>query len=117
MKRGHALLLSLMIGAAAIFGIFAATHTVKLGRSAHQPAVASAQIAARNRALDRTEASLRRMLEQKPAAAAGAVPVAPQRVVYVRPAPHIVTIHRHSGEYEAKGDHGGDGHEGGGFDD
>jgi hypothetical protein len=104
-----------MIGVAAIFGTFAATHTVKLGRSAQQPAVPSAQIAARNRALDRTEASLRRMLAQNPAAASGAAPVTPQRVVYVRPAPHIVTIHRNGGEYEAESAR--DGHDGGGFDD
>jgi hypothetical protein len=114
MKRGHALLISLVIGVAAIFGTFAATHSVRLGRSSTAPAIFSAQITARNRALDRTEANLRRMLADHPGTTHGAA--APQRVIYVRPAPHIVTVHQKGGDAE-DGEHEAEGHEGGGFDD
>ena len=109
MKRRHALLIALLIGAAALAGIVAATRTAHLGRSSPQPKLSPAQIGVRNRALNRTEANLRRILAQKPAAHPTAPPAAAQKVVYVRPAPRIVTIHRaHSGEYEAEGrDRGG----------
>ena len=115
MKKGHALLIALLIGAAALAGIVAATRTAQLGRSSHPPKVSPAEIAVRNRALDRTRANLHKLLAEKPAAGP-ARPAAAQRVVYVRPAPRIVTINRaHSGEREAEGA----GHEGGGggFDD
>jgi hypothetical protein len=115
MKRGHALLISLIIGAAAIFGTFAATHSVRLGRSSATPTISRAQIAAHNRALDRTETKLRRMLAEHPAAkpAAGA---RQQRVIYVRPAPHVVTLHHGSHEAEG-GEREAEGDEGGGLDD
>lgn len=113
MKRGHALLVSLLIGAAAIFGIVAASHTLALGRASRRPTISSAQIAAHDRALNQTEAKLRRMLAQRqPAAAASATTPAPHRVIYVRPAPHIVTVHRPGG-----GEHEAEAGEGGGFDD
>jgi hypothetical protein len=104
MKRRHAIVIALLIGAAALAGLVAATRTAGLGRSAQQPAISTASIAARNRALDRTEANLRRILAQRPAANR-AVPAAPaQKVVYVRPAPKVVTIHRaNGGEREADG--------------
>ena len=115
MKRGHALLISLIVGAAAVFGTFAATHSARLGRASATPTISSAQIAKHNRALDRTEAKLRRMLAEHPAAKPAAA-AQRQRVVYVRPAPHVVTLHR--GSHEAEGDeHEAEGHEGGGFDD
>jgi hypothetical protein len=115
MKRGHALLISLIIGAAAIFGTFAATHSIRLGRSSAQPTISSAQIAAHKRALDRTEARLRRMLSQHPAAKPAAA-AHQQRVIYVRPAPHVVTLH-HGGHEAESGEREAEGHEGGGFDD
>jgi hypothetical protein len=114
-KRGNALLISLILGAAAIFGTFAATHSVRLGRSAAQPAISSTQITAHNRALDRTEARLRRMLSQHPAARPAAA-AHQQRVIYVRPAPHIVTLH-HGGHEAESDEHEAEGHESGGFDD
>jgi hypothetical protein len=115
MKRGHAFLISLIIGAAAIFGTFAATHSVRLGRSSAQPEISSAQIAAHNRALDRTEAKLRRMLARHPAAKPAAA-ARQQRVIYVRPAPHVITLH-HGGHEAESGERESEGHEGGGFDD
>lgn len=115
MKRGHALLISLIIGAAAIFGTFAATRSVRLGRSSAQPAISSAQIAAHNRALDRTEVRLRHMLARHPAAKPAAA-TRQQRVIYVRPAPHVVTLH-HGGHEAEGGEREAEGHEGGGFDD
>lgn len=67
MKRSHALLLALMLGAAAIAAAFAVVTTTSLGMSATRPsAVSDAQIAARNAKLDRAEAALRRALEKKP---------------------------------------------------
>ncbi|HEY7693026.1 MAG TPA: hypothetical protein VH816_11855 [Gaiellaceae bacterium] len=107
MKRGHAVLVSLIVAAAAIVGIAAASHTVGLGRAARPAALSSAQIAARSRALDRTEAALRRMLRRSSTAPARATPVRPERVIYVRPAPHVVTLHPHGDEHEA-GDEGRD---------
>jgi hypothetical protein len=112
MKRRHAFVIALLIGAAAIAGLVAATRTAGLGRSAQQPAVSSTSIAARSRALDRTEANLRRMLAQRPTANRVSPPASAQKVVYVRPAPHVVTIHRAHSESEAEGAE----HEGG-FDD
>jgi hypothetical protein len=117
MKRGHALLISLIVLVAAVFGAVAARHTVALAHPSQTPAPAmsSAQIAAANHSLDRTEARLRHMLNGAPSGTA-AVPAAPaaQRTVYVRPAPHVVTIHRSGGgEHEAEGEHEG----GGEFDD
>jgi hypothetical protein len=112
MRRGTALLISLVIGVAAIFGTFAATRSVQLGHSS--TAISGAQIAARNRALDQAQAKLGRMLAGQRAAthrAAGR-----HRVVYVRPAPHIVTLHHRGGEAEI-GEHDAEAHAGGGFDD
>jgi hypothetical protein len=113
MKRGHALLISLIIGAAAIFGVFAATHSIGLGRSSARPTISTAAIAAHNRALDRTEANLKRVLARNQVARPTPAGTAPQRVIYVRPAPHIVTLHH--GGHESDGEHEGD--DGGGFDD
>jgi hypothetical protein len=116
MKRGHALLISLLVGAAVIFGTFAASHSVRLGQSSVKPSISSAQIAAHNRALDRTEAKLRRMLAEHPAAKPAAAAARQQRVIYRRPAPHVVTLHHGAHEGES-GEHEAEGHDGGGFDD
>ena len=132
MNGKHALTISLAVAIAAIAGTIAATKTIHLGRSAvAQPASASSAIARRTKQLDRAEIALRKALKQRPpklpplpaAVQAGAAPsagpaaVQQQRVVYVRPAPIIHTLHRaggHDDEHEADGG-GGDG--GGGFDD
>lgn len=124
----HALMISLAVGIAAIAGTIAATKTIHLGRSATTPpAAASSVISHRTKQLDRVEIALKKALRQKPpklpplpaavppgsAPSAGAAPARQQRVIYVRPAPIIHTIHRaggHESEHES-----GDG--GGGFDD
>jgi hypothetical protein len=68
-KRSHALLLAILLGAAALAAAFAVLTTTSLGMSAKQPsAVSDAQIAARNAKLDKAEAALRRALEKKPPA-------------------------------------------------
>jgi hypothetical protein len=102
MKRRH-VLIALLIGAAALAGTVAAARTMHLGRASASPALSSAQIAARNRALDRAEASLRHVLRPRPATPAARRTLA-AKVVYVRPKPHVVTVHRsHGGEHEAEG--------------
>jgi hypothetical protein len=119
MKRSHAFLIALAIGVAAVFGLMAATRTTHLGSNPTKATtISSAQIAARNRALDRMEITLRKQLTQKPPALPPMPATAPQqpqqqRVLYVRPAPIVHIVHRHGGEHEAEGAD----HEGGGFDD
>ena len=106
MKRSHAFLIALAIGVAAVFGLMAATRTAHLGSSATQgTTISTAQIAARNRALDRMEIALRKQLRQKPPAVPALPAAAPQqqRVVYVRPAPIVHTVHRSGREHEAEG--------------
>jgi hypothetical protein len=119
MKRSHAFLIALAIGVAAVFGLMAATRTAYLGSNAtHATTISSAQIAARNRALDQMEVALRKQLTRKPPAlppmpAAASRQAQQQRVLYVRPAPIVHIVHRHGGEHEAEGAE----HDGGGFDD
>ncbi len=136
MNGKHAFLISLAVGIAAIAGTIAATKTIQLGRpAATQPASATSTIARQSKQLDRAEIALRKALKQKPpklpplpaAVPAGSAPIAyagsaaaprAQRVVYVRPAPIVHTIHR-AGGHESEGGHDsehGDGG-GGGFDD
>jgi hypothetical protein len=115
MTRTSALLVSLAIGVAAIFGVFAVSRTLSLG--SHAQSATAAQVAAKTRQLARYEASLRKALAQKPpalppaATGATAVPAAqPIRVVYHRPPPIVIHKHRAGGE-------GSDASEGGGADD
>jgi hypothetical protein len=102
-NRKHALTISLAAALAAIAGVVAATNSVHLGHAAAPAAASSTSIASRTAALDRAEVALRKALAQKPPklpalpakAPAGAALPAPQpaqRVMYVRPAPRIVTI-------------------------
>jgi hypothetical protein len=132
-NRMHALTISLAVGLAAIAGTIAATKTIHLGGTAGtQPAAASVAIGKRTKQLHQAEIALRKALNQKPpklpplpaAVPAGGAPIAgnaaapgAQRVVYVRPAPIVHTIHRaggHESEHES-GHEADDG--GGGFDD
>ncbi len=120
MKRTSALLVSLAIGVAAIFGVFAASHTISLGSPAS--GATNSQVVKRTRQLDRYEASLRKALSQKPpplpalAAGTASTPAAqPVRVVYHRPPPIVINKRRADGE---AGDEAGREHaEGGGADD
>ena len=120
MNRKHAFSISLAVGVAAIAGTVAATKTIHLGTNGPAPSkTRSALIAQRTKALDRTEIALKKALKQRPpklpplpagaSAAAGspvaATPAPPsqaQRVVYVRPAPIIRTVHRAGGTHEAE---------------
>jgi hypothetical protein len=102
MTRTAALLVSLAIGAAAIFGVFAVSRTLSLGN--HSRAATETQIVARTKQLARYEASLRQALARKPpappsvASGNGAIPTAqPIRVVYHRPPPIVIHKHRAGG--------------------
>ena len=112
MTRTSALFVSLAIGVAAIFGVFAVSRTLSLGSNARN--ATAAQVAAKSRQLAAYEASLRRALAQKPPvlppAAAGttAVPIAqPIRVVYHRPPPLVIVKHRAGGDSFERADGGG----------
>jgi hypothetical protein len=124
MSRKHALLVSLLLGLAAVAGLVAGLRTVgRASQAAGASRVSTAAIVRRQGTLDRLEASLRRSLAQRPpklpplpsgAAPAAAVPVRAPQVLYVRPKPIVVHVHR-SGEHEG-GDLEAEGHAGGGDD-
>ena len=86
MRKPHALAVSLMIGAAAVAGVFALNRTVSLGQTSSNPS-ATTTIAARKAALDRAEAQIAKLrasrppsLPERPTAVRAAAP----RIVYVR---------------------------------
>jgi hypothetical protein len=99
MNRKHALLIAVMLGLAALVGAFALARTTHLG-AASQPKVSAARIARQEAALTRAEASLRRRVAHATAATPAAPAPQAQRVMYVRPKPIVVTVHRHGGEHE-----------------
>jgi hypothetical protein len=116
MARKHAILFTLALGLAAVIGTLALGRTLGVGTSSGR--ASDALVAKRTKQLDAYAASLRRQLAAKPAAIPTArIParakVRPERVVYVRPKPIVITKHR-SGESEHEAE-GGE-HEGG-FDD
>lgn len=94
-------MIALVLGLAAALGAFAAIRTSRLGAAAR--AEGAAALTARERRLTAAERSLRRALEEQPAAASAAR--AP-RTVYVRPAPVVVHAHRH-GDDEGEREEGG----------
>jgi hypothetical protein len=100
MNRAHVIVIALVLGLAAVFGLVAAARTTHLagGGQAHASAAA---ITARSRQLDRTEAALRRALRDRPPAIPPAHAPA-QRVIVHRPAPLIVVTHHAGGEHEAE---------------
>jgi hypothetical protein len=107
MSRTTASIASLAGAVAAIAGVGALGRTLSLSTAAHR--TSDTQVAARTAQLDRYQASLERMLAQRPPAlpplpssdaAARATQAAPQRVVYHRPPPIVVTVHRTAGEHE-----------------
>jgi hypothetical protein len=114
MKRTHALLIALVLAFAVVAGTLAALRTTQLGtRQTTAVGLSSAQIAQRNRALDRAQAALLAELRKRPPALPAvhtvhAVttprPAPAQTVVYVRPKPIVHVIHRHGGESESGGD-------------
>jgi hypothetical protein len=131
MNKAHATGIALLLGAAAVLGMVAATRTAGLGHAASASASAQAgttrsAIAWRAHRLDRIEAALRRSLRsrppklppvparQHPAAApppivaSAPTAVAAPRVVYQRPPPIVVVKHHAHGDEHEPGD-GGDG--------
>ena len=115
MTRTAALIVSLAIGVAAVFGLFAASHTVSLGNQSR--ASVDAQVMKRTQQLNAYEASLRKALAQKtPALPQLATPAAPAtsaqavRVVYHRPPPIVIHKHRTGGDdgYESAIEGGAD---------
>jgi hypothetical protein len=101
MKRIHIFVIALVLAASALAGLSAALRTAHLGSAAARPRVSSAEIARRNRQLNRIE---RRLLAQAKAAPHAKAQSRP--VVYVRPKPIINVVHR-------KGERESDEHEGG----
>jgi len=116
MSRKHALPVVLLLGAAAVAGLVALGQTLDLGASAQATPLPARMIAARSRALDRVEASLKRSLAQRPpklpAIPAAATPDS-AKVVYVRAKPIVVHTARRSDDgYESDAEHSGTGESG-----
>jgi hypothetical protein len=112
MARKHTLVAALALGLAAVLGVVALGHTLGLGAASSH--ANDAVVVKRSHQLDRFEASLRRQLRNMPSVPAVAPAVAPpatpalappaapsaagaQRVIYVRPKPIVVTVHRKHG--------------------
>lgn len=102
MSRKHLFAIVVLLGAAAIAGLLALTRT-----TAAATQVSSARIAAKSRALDQLEASLRRALAQHPPALPGARSTGSSatRTVYV-PSTAVPP-----GADELEVEHGDDAHE------
>lgn len=114
----HRSAVAAILGLAVIVGLLGLSRTLDVGATTAKSHPAdTAALARRSHALDRVQASLRKALAQRPpalpavptypapAAAPAAGRPAVQQVTYVRPPPHVVTVHRAGGEHE--------GHEGG----
>ena len=114
MNRRHAAVIALFLALALVAGMFAAVRTTRLGATS-TASVAPAQIAAKNRQLDRLEAKLRLAAKKRPpglpalpsTASRPALAAARQpRTVYVRPAPIVRVVPRHGRESEHESEHG-----------
>ena len=68
MRMIHTLVVALAVGVAGVAGVYAATHTVRLGPTATAAAVSDAAIARREQALGQTERQLREALARRPPA-------------------------------------------------
>jgi hypothetical protein len=123
MNKAHAAGIALLLGAAAVLGMVAATRTAGLGHAASASTRSAANgkaIAWRTHRLDRIEAALRRSLRSRPpklpavpaihhpaaapppVVASAPVAAAPPRVVYQRPPPIVVVRHHaHSDDHES----------------
>ena len=134
MNKAHAAGIALLLGAAAVFGMMAATRTAGLGRAAApstEARPAGSALAWRTHRLDRIETALRRSLRSQPpklppvpavqhpapapppAVASAYVAAAPPRIVYQRPPPIVVVKHHaHGDDHESAdvGDRGGGDH-------
>jgi hypothetical protein len=98
MKKIHVLVISAIVGLGSMVGLATAAHNAGIGQpEAQQPS--SAEIAAREQKLERTQAALRAALQKKPPAlpavpSAGSVS-APRVVSSVRAAPVAVRSSGH----------------------
>jgi hypothetical protein len=113
----HRIAIAAILGLAAVAGLLGLTRTLDLGAaSASAPPVGPATIARSTHRLDRAEAALRRARASRPPALPPiptypAIPIASTApgarvsgaVTYVRPPPHIVTVHRSGGERDDEG--------------
>jgi hypothetical protein len=97
MNRRHLTAIALLLGLAALLGMFAVIRTTHLGAASR--AANDARIVAQQRRLAAAERSLRHALAKKPTSAA---PAKAPKTVYVRPAPIVVTVHRHGGDGEGE---------------
>jgi hypothetical protein len=136
MNKVHVAGVALLLAAAAVLGMVAATRTAGLGHAASASAAAqtgatSSAIVWRAHRLDRIEAALRRSLRSRPpklppvpavhhlaaapspALASAPAAAAAPRIIYQRPPPIIVIKHHAHGD----GHESGDGGDGGGGDD
>ena len=107
MQKIHALLIALAVGFAVVAGAFAAFRTTQLGPSSSQQ-ISPALLAAQNRALDRTEAALRRSARTRPPK----LPKVPTTTVTTtRPAarPAVVTTTAHTRTSSSPTTHSDDG--------
>lgn len=102
MNKTHLTVIALLLGLAALLGMFAVIRTTHLGAASR--AASNARIVAQQRRLAAAERSLRHALAKSPPHTV-AHAKAP-KTVYVRPAPIVVTLHRHGGDGE--GDSSGD---------
>lgn len=91
MTKTHVALISLLLGLAVVFGLFAAVRTTSL--VARSSSASTGSVIARLQRLNRVEAQLHRALARRPPslpAARPALPVVAPRVTYVRPAPIVI---------------------------
>lgn len=98
MSKAHATLISLLLAAAVVLGMFAAVRTTSLG--AERSSAGGESIAARQQRLASGEAQLRRALARRPPAlqpASASASVLAPRVRFVR-SPSIPVSHMSSGE-------------------
>ena len=115
MNRKHVTGIALLLALAVVAGMFAVVRTTGIASSNNRAATA-ALVQARTKQLDRYEAGLRSRIDrlnvtagtQSTRTTQGSVAAAApaQRIVYVRPAPIVRTIHR-SHENEGSGSEGG----------
>ena len=91
MRKLHITIVALLLAGAAVLGMVAMARTARVGAATTQRNDAAYR--ARVKQLNAAEARLRSALAAKPAAPAAVVAAGP-RVVFRRPAPIVVTLHK-----------------------
>jgi hypothetical protein len=120
----HRIAIAAILGLAVIAGLVGLTRTLDLGAASQTSRqVSPSAFVARSHKLDRAESALRHALKRRPPAlpampaptdptpVASPAPVHPavQQVTYVRPPPHVVTVHRAGGAGDDHGEGGSGG--------